>query len=105
MGYQLHITRADSWLDARDAPIDADEWLAAARASPHLAERPGPGGDGDPPTFVLVDGAGHEAPKLTWSEGRVDVRGARAAHLSQLVSVASALGARLVGDDHESYDG
>ena len=30
MGYELHITRAEEWLDSESTPISQDEWLRVA---------------------------------------------------------------------------
>jgi hypothetical protein len=36
VGYDVHITCADSWLDADARPITLDSWLAYARSDPEL---------------------------------------------------------------------
>ena len=36
MGYELHITRAESWSENAGAEITADEWLTVVRLDPEL---------------------------------------------------------------------
>ena len=36
MSYDVHVTRADSWLDAEACPISPDEWLADVRSDPEM---------------------------------------------------------------------
>ncbi|MFI0419498.1 hypothetical protein [Spongiactinospora sp. 9N601] len=83
MGYDLHITRAESWEDsgAEDMLISEEEWRAFADA--HIGE---------------LDAI---AAGFFWFEGRVVVRGARREDADRLVGLAAALGARLVGDEGE----
>ena len=51
MGYDLHITRAESWAQNEAAEITADEWLAVVRADPDLTPAPENG-----PYFVQRSG-------------------------------------------------
>ncbi len=105
MGYDLHITRADSWLDSAEAPIPVAEWVEAARRVPELNEA-------DPeqlndnsgnPAFLLGDDHVN-APALYWdSVGKIVVRGADQQHVPALLAVSRALEANLIGDDDEVY--
>jgi hypothetical protein len=36
MGYDVHITRADDWVDAESKPISLDQWLAYIRSDPEM---------------------------------------------------------------------
>ncbi len=36
MGYDLHITRAENWLDSEAMPISLDEWSAYVAADPEM---------------------------------------------------------------------
>lgn len=36
MGYDVHITRADCWLDGEEQPITLDDWLAYVRSDPEM---------------------------------------------------------------------
>ena len=36
MGYDVHITRAESWLDAEERPITLEAWLDYVRSDPEM---------------------------------------------------------------------
>jgi hypothetical protein len=36
LGYDIHITRADNWLDAQQQPITLDAWLDYVRTDPEM---------------------------------------------------------------------
>lgn len=91
MGYELHITRADSWLDSEDHPISQEEWEAFARDEPSLFL------DGTVYGHVCVDGA---TVSLDWRGGQIAIKGVRSTKAAvALVPFAKTLGARLQGDD------
>jgi hypothetical protein len=107
VGYELHITRAPLWIDSAEHPITRDEWEALAGDHPDVRQRG---------TIEFVDADaqplyGHTCVDSTevslwWYQGRIDIDGVRT-KLAQntLVPMAEALGARLVGDDDEEYEG
>jgi hypothetical protein len=101
MGYDLHITRAESWADNEGAAITADEWLAAVRADPELTPAPENG-----PYFVRWSGPSrYPDPWLDWSGGNVYTKYPDSALLRKMVRLAQQLGARVQGDDGELYTG
>jgi hypothetical protein len=93
MGYELHITRAESWGDPCPDPIDEQRWLDQAKEVADL---------------VCVGWIGvrdgDDGPTLSWEKGEIVVSGATKAHLGELVALALHLHARLQGDDAEFYD-
>lgn len=103
MGYDLHITRAESWADNEGAEIGADEWLAAVRADPELTLAPDVGMG---PHFARWSGPSrHDDPWLDWRAGNVYTKSPDSALLRKMVRLAERLGARVQGDDGELYTG
>ena len=105
MGYELHITRAEEWLDSDDAPILLDEWLRYAEGSPLLAL----GGWiewsdlGRVPVFAYTCADGDKA-SLTWDGAQILVKGVRDdVGVLDLLKVAEHFHANLIGDDGERY--
>ena len=100
MSYDLHIHRAENFLDAQEAPIPADEWRTFAAGQPQLM----PAGDpplGDEPLYTW----GADGPTYMLYEGEISVTGCRDSHdIENARSIAVALGARLQGDDGEFYE-
>jgi hypothetical protein len=101
MGYDLHITRAESWAQNEAAEITADEWLAVVRADPELTPAPENG-----PYFVQWSGQSwHPEPWLDWHAGNVYTKNPDSALLRKMVRLAQQLEARVQGDDGEFYTG
>ena len=101
MGYDLHITRAESWSENEGAAISADEWLAVVRADPELTLVPENGA-----YFVRWSGPSrHAEPWLDWFAGDVYSKSPDSALLRKMVRIAEQLGARVQGDDGELYSG
>jgi hypothetical protein len=98
MGYDLHITRAEDWTDADDAPILRDEWRTLALDDSELFAMPENGdvffafGDRDNPTGWF-----------DWSDGTVFTTGPDRATLEKMLGLAEQLGARVQGDEGEEY--
>ncbi|WP_234533416.1 hypothetical protein [Streptomyces shenzhenensis] len=98
MGYEFHITRAESWTDSQDSPISRDEWESLAESREALKNQGfvewkdiGP-----QPVYALTDSSA----SFSWRHGRVDVTGHMSDEEWELAeSLAAALEARLVGDD------
>ena len=117
MGYDLHITRQESWFD--DDPerkIGLDEWLTILASHPDMQLDPdatettssgetlhaeslglaiwagyrGPGKDGATPLFHFAD-------------GNIDVKNPDDEIIRQMLHIAEKLGAKVVGDDEETY--
>lgn len=104
LGYELHITRAESWEDSAEHPISISDWERAARAEAQLVDVETLGWDPIPPaaTFVWRD---EEGPSLYWADGQVQVKGIRSRdEIGELAAFADKISARLVGDDGELYD-
>ena len=102
MGYDLHLTRAMEWTESSADPVSVEEWVATARASSMLTETTEVDDGSGNPAFLL-GGDAMSSPALYWTGGRVVIRGADESHTAALATIGTALGARLVGDDGETY--
>ncbi|MFD9393173.1 hypothetical protein ACFWBB_21395 [Streptomyces sp. NPDC060000] len=98
MGYEFHITRAESWTESEEFPIGRAEWEQVAEACDAIELQ----GDvewndiGAQPVY----GAAASTASFSWRLGRVDISG----HLDDSMwsiaeSLAEELQAYLVGDD------
>jgi hypothetical protein len=112
MGYDLHIHRAEDWMDATEDPITLDEWsdfVAGARdfRLDNFAEAETENGD---VLRLEQEGiavwTGHPTSDTAWfsySEGMIVVKNPDEPIRRRMVEVAGALGARVQGDDGEFY--
>jgi hypothetical protein len=98
MGYDLHITRREQWIDEGD-DITFEEFVSHVRGD---AEFTYPGQLGD-------DSADWRSPKsayeswLCWSDGQIYTKNPEPEFINKMVTVARALGAKAQGDDGEVY--
>lgn len=107
MGYELHITRASDWLVAADDPIDQAAWLTLAAGTADLVEA-GAVSFADGPSGEVVEYPVYslglsDGPSLYWREGEIIVGGSLPEHVPDLAQVAARLGARVLGDEGETY--
>ena len=116
MGYDVHITRTEHWLDSKDNPIPLPEWLKYVESDPEMR-----------PDKVAVARV-RRKPVLTyrseglavwvaypkhdpegnmawfdWREGRIVVKNPDDELLGKMKRVAAHFGAFVVGDDGEHY--
>jgi hypothetical protein len=117
VGYDLHITRKNSWADSEGPEISLAEWLAFVRADPEMqldnyAETRLENGD--------VAGIGWRGFSVWtgWSQhgqhdgrawflyrdGDISVKNPDEEMCRKMWSIAQALSAKVQGDDHEVYD-
>ena len=112
MGYDLHITRAKHWTDSESIPITDAEWKTLVASDPQLdligaAEAVAPDGILRYENAGLARWSGHPTDEEVWFDlrhGRVVVKNPDEPTIAKMVAVATALGARVVGDDGETYD-
>ena len=100
MGYDLHVTRKSSWADEDGPEISLEEWLAYAAS--------------DSEVLPDLENAGREnwtikLPEGTWplwwdSRGELVTKNPDPPAIAKLVRIASALSARVLGDDDEIYN-
>ncbi|MEV0194445.1 hypothetical protein AB0I39_38730 [Kitasatospora purpeofusca] len=98
MGYDFHITRAESWPESEQFPIERREWEAVANAHPELSQ------DGyfvssdigRQPVYTISE----EVISFSWGIGRVDISGVFTDKVMEIAeNLASQLKATVVGDD------
>lgn len=99
MGYDLHVTRKEYWSDDEGPEISQDEWIRYAMSDAEI--QPDPDNPGDENWIVVL---GTDSRPLWWSEtGELYASNPPDEMIRKLVSVATALNARLLGDDDEIY--
>ena len=107
MGYDLHVVRSEHWIDASSAPITKSEIDALVDGDAELAwssidflERAEEDGSVTRHYMILWNGE----PCFWWYRDELLCCGPDDAQLTKLVRIASALQARAIGDDGESYE-
>jgi hypothetical protein len=104
VGYDLHITRAESWLDSETDPIPIEEWEAFATSRADFSVgSPGDPAVGQVPVYAWIAPGGTEL-ALEWNDGGITVFGVPdSATARSLGPIARELRAQLQGDEGESY--
>lgn len=98
MGYDFHITRRQDWIDDGD-DITAAEWLAYVERDPELQLLPDQG-----PYFTRWHGkCEYEEPWFNWDSGQIYTKNPDRAIVDKMVAMARAFGAKVQGDDGETY--
>ena len=98
MGYEVHITRAALWTESERNPISLEEWLAVVRFDPALELDM----DNGPSDVLFIEHPEAPAP-LWWCEGRIFTKNPDEATILKMPEIASRLGAKVQGDDLETY--
>ncbi len=116
MGYDVHITRANHWLDSGKQPITLKAWTAFVAQDPEMELAAAAMGtvNGEPVVSYESEGlavwvafSGHD-PKgnqawFDWHDGRIVVKNPDKEILAKMRQVASHFRARVLGDDGEEY--
>ena len=99
MSYTLHVTRKARWADADGPTITLGEFTALAAGDPELAPDP----DNDVEDFLWLAHPG--GPWALWwhARGEIMTSSVDAHVLGKLLAIATALDARVLGDDDEQY--
>jgi hypothetical protein len=117
MGYDVHITRAESWLDAEENPITLPEWLKYVEGDPEMRlDKVAVARDrkGKPVLAYQNEGLAvwvaysrHEPTGnmawFDWHGGCIVVKNPDDEIIAKMKRIAAALGAFVVGDDGEHY--
>jgi hypothetical protein len=98
MGYDFHITRKNHWADDDGPSISLDEWTEYARRNSKLS----PDADNPGPENWVVAEHGHAWPLWWEATGEIVVKNPDPQMIEELVAIANALGARVLGDDGEA---
>jgi len=116
MGYDVHITRAEQWLDSPSTPISLQEWFDYLKSDPEFrldgfAEATTPERDTvrseDESLAVWTaysrnDVEGNKA-WFQWADGEVVVKNPDKEILGKMIAISKVLGGRVQGDDGEGY--
>jgi hypothetical protein len=102
MGYDVRITRAPKvWYENEGHHITRDEWLSLVSSDHEL--RPATRQDVNySEGLILWSGAKFER-WFSWENGNISTKNPNAAMLAKIVALAERLGARVQGDDGETY--
>jgi hypothetical protein len=108
----LHITKAKLWTDSEASPIAESAWNQLVASDPDL-EMTGVAEAETPDGVLRYENRGlavwrHPSGEKVWFDfrrGRVVVKNPDEATIEKMVAVARRLGARVVGDDGETYAG
>lgn len=110
MGYDLHLTKADDWVDAKDHPIEPADWLALVDSDHELSmspsdfyERRTPDGNLERVSATAWI-AGSSECTFWFQDGEVTAKNPDDAATLKLIGIAERLGARVLGDDGEVYE-
>jgi hypothetical protein len=105
MGYDLHITRAADWMDAEADPIEEHEWKAIVDADPTLTLNRHDFYEYDTPSgkTVRLHPVMWGAQALWCDKGEITAKNPSDKLVAKMKSIAKQLGARVLGDDGESY--
>ena len=100
MGYDVHITRAEDWADNEGREIAPDEWLVLVRSDPELILTSENG-----EYFVIWRGtAKYPETWFDWRAGNITTTHPDRATLRKMFQLATALEAKVQGDEGEVYD-
>ena len=99
MGYDLHITRADNWMENLGSEILVDEWLALVEADPELQLDPVHG----PYAVHWRQTEAAAQSWFDWCEGNVYTTDPDTAAVGKMLALATSLTGRVQGDDGEMY--
>ncbi len=116
MGYDVHITRAEHWTESDSTPIALDEWLSYVSSDHEMrldnfAEADVGGGEvlryENEGLAVWTAYSGHDVNgNMAWMNyrrGNVTVKNPDDEILRKMRRIASALGAKVMGDEGELY--
>ncbi len=107
MGYDLHITRAESWINSEETPISLDEWREYVNNDPEIKIDP-VNNHRDDELIVLwfgEDGIYNELDDrwFCWNEGQIYTKNPDNAAMRNMIQIANTLNAKLQGDEDEEY--
>lgn len=99
MGYDIHITRKEYWVDEDGPTINLEEWLAYVASDPDLRLSP----ESKSMALMAVPGSKYPTAWLDWDRGDIYTKNPDEPILAKMLLIASALGAKVQGDDGEFY--
>jgi hypothetical protein len=100
LGYDVHITRAENWASNEGQEISPEEWLRLVQSDPELIAMPQ---NGD--YFVVWRGSTkYPETWFDWSAGNITTKYPDRATFRKMLQMATALDAKVQGDEGEVYD-
>ena len=97
MGYDVHITRAENWVENEGHKIEESEWHALIESDPELRLA---GYNG--PHFAIWNAHPEEDEAwLDWFDGNLFTKNPDEHLLAKMLQIADRLGANVQGDDGE----
>ncbi len=112
MGYDIHITRADHWTDSESQPIGREEWISFLTADAEMrldnfAEAETSGGEiiryENEGLAVWTSYSGDGTAWFDYRHGEIIVKNPDEEILGKMRQIATAFGARVMGDEGELY--
>ena len=116
MGYELHITRRAHWADTETPDIELDEWLTYVNSDNQLELKTSYNIKiGEETQFQNLRGYCewnahptakelNERPWFSYSEGTIDTKNPDDSTILKMMQIATALNAKVQGDDGEIYN-
>jgi hypothetical protein len=99
MGYSLYITRREHWHDDSGPEITLPEWQQVVESDATLSWEPDLGNH----FATWSDASSPEPPWLAWNNGNLESKYPPVEFIQKMVSLASRLDARVVGEEGELY--
>jgi hypothetical protein len=115
MGYDVHITRANDWTEAKSAPIRLEEWLTLIQSDPEMqldgfADAKTPDGVLRYENQGLVvwkaysgNGVNGNMAWFDYRDGCITVKNPDEEILAKMKQIAKKLSAKVIGDEGEEY--
>ncbi|RYD63774.1 MAG: hypothetical protein EOP83_11290 [Verrucomicrobiaceae bacterium] len=100
MGYDVHVTRKELWCDEDGPEISLEEWKDYVAKDPDIepdAENP------SHENYVLK--IGPDQWPMWWTAGEICAKNPDEVVVEKFLVIARALGAKVQGDDGETYEG
>ena len=109
MGYDLHITKAEDWVDSSVSPISQEAWYELVESDPELVvsddsyyDRSGKGGSLER-IYATQWVASSDEVVFWFQDGEVVAKNPDDDTIIKMLDMAEGLGARVQGDDGEIY--
>ncbi|HWY77064.1 MAG TPA: hypothetical protein VN281_15680 [Verrucomicrobiae bacterium] len=99
MGYDVHITRKKLWWNEDGPVITAEEWLRYVASDPQLRLDP----TSERHSVTINIQSDFPDPWLEWFDGDIYSKNPDEAIRGKMIQIATALGAKVQGDDGEIY--
>ena len=109
MGYDLHISRAEDWVDSKTTPITLDEWKSYVDSDPELKIDPVNNHREDELMVLWYgDGVIPGSPEdnedwLCWHNGEIYTKNPEDVLIKKMCKIAAFFNAKVTGDDAEEY--